>query len=277
MLIQKKNLKMILSFILWVGGIYLGIVLLVYIFQSKLLYFPDKNIIANPGYYGLKYEEVNFKTSDNLNLHGWYVPADSARYTLIFCHGNAGNISHRLESIKQFHELGLNVLIFDYRGYGKSEGSISEQGTYLDASAAWHYLVNKKNKKPDNIIVFGRSLGAAIACQLATQKNAAALIMESAFKSVPELAAQIYPFLPVRWMSRFEYNNMENVQKINCPILFIHSRNDEIIPFSHGEKLYSISNQPKQFLEISGSHNDGFLVSEMKYKIGIKKFMESIK
>ena len=275
MLIQKKNLKMILSFILWVGGIYLGIVLLVYIFQNKLLYFPDKNIIANPGYYSLKYDEVNFKTTDDIDLYGWYIPADSAHYTLLFCHGNAGNISHRLESIKQFRDLGLSVFIFDYRGYGKSGGKITEEGSYKDAKAAWDYLVNEKNINPQNIIVFGRSLGAAIACKLATKQNLSALIMESAFISVPELAAQIYPFLPVRWLSRFQYNNIENIPKISCPILFIHSRNDEIIPFSQGEKLFSIANQPKQFLEIHGSHNDGFYVSKEIYEKGILRFLES--
>jgi uncharacterized protein len=272
----KKNLKMILSIILWVGGIYLGIVLLVYIFQSKLLYFPDKDIITNPGMYGLNYEEVKFKTSDDVNVHGWYIPADTSPYTLIFCHGNAGNISHRLESIKQFHELGLNVLIFDYRGYGKSEGNISEKGTYLDAEAAWNYLKKVKEISPQNIIIFGRSLGAAIACQLAIQKNATFLIMESAFISVPELAAQVYPFLPVRLLSRYYYNNLENIQKISCPVLFIHSKQDEIIPFSHGEKLYSIANQPKQFLEIHGSHNDGFYVSDTIYKQGIIEFLEML-
>ena len=193
----------------------------------------------------------------------------------MFCHGNAGNISHRLESIKQFRDLGLSVFIFDYRGYGKSGGKITEEGSYKDAKAAWDYLVNEKNINPQNIIVFGRSLGAAIACKLATKQNLSALIMESAFISVPELAAQIYPFLPVRWLSRFQYNNLENVQKISCPVLFIHSKNDEIIPFSNGEKLFSIANQPKQFLEIHGSHNDGFYVSKEIYEKGILRFLES--
>ena len=274
---QKKNIKMILSFLLWIVGFYLVIVSLVYIFQSKLLYFPDKNIVADPEFYGLEYEEVKFKTADDFILHGWYIPVDSAKYTLLFCHGNAGNISHWLESIKQFYNLGLNVFIFDYRGYGKSEGNVSEQGTFKDAEAAWKYLVTEKNTDSQNIIIFGRSLGAAIACHLATHQKAAALIMESAFISVPDLAAQIYPFLPVRWLSRFEYNNLENIQKIKCPVLFIHSKKDEIIPFSHGERLFAAANQPKQFLEINGSHNDGFLVSQGKYLAGIMGFLESIK
>ena len=272
---MKKN-KMLFSILGWIIGIYVLIVLLVFFFQSKLIFFPDKNLIATPDNYGLKYEEVNFNTSDNLRLHGWYIPADSAQYTLIFCHGNAGNISNRLESIKQFHDLGLNIFIFDYRSYGKSAGSISEQGTYLDAEAAWNYLINDKNINPENIVIFGRSLGAAIACQLASQQKPVALIMESAFQSVPDLAAQIYPFLPVRWLSKFEYNNIENINKINCPVLFIHSRQDDIIPFSHGEKLFEVANSPKQFLEIHGSHNDGFLVSSQKYMAGIKYFLSQL-
>jgi uncharacterized protein len=273
---MKKN-KMLFSILGWILGVYVLIVLLVFIFQSKLLYFPDKNIITNPKMYGLKYEEINFKTSDDLKLHGWFIAADSAKYTLLFCHGNAGNISHRLESIKQFHDIGLNVFIYDYRGYGKSEGSISEHGTYLDAEAAWSYLINDKKINPENIIIFGRSLGAAIASQLATKQKPVALIMESAFQSVPDLAAQIYPFLPVRWLSRFQYNNQKNIKIVNCPVLFIHSRQDEIIPFNHGEKLFEVSKQPKQFLEIQGSHNDGFLVSGEKYIAGIMEFMKSIK
>ena len=264
--------KIIISII----SIYLLILIFVYLLQSRLLYFPDKTIIANPGYYGLKYLDVTLKTSDNLNLQSWFIPADSAKYTLLFCHGNAGNISHRLESIKQFHELGFNIFIFDYRGYGKSEGSITEQGTYLDAQAAWEYLINEKNINPQNIIIFGRSLGAAIACDLASGKQCAALIMESAFKSVPDLGAQIYPFLPVRWLSRFSYNNLEKIRKINYPVLLIHSRQDEIIPFSHGEKLFEVANQPKQFLEIHGSHNDGFYISDIIYKKGIREFLDML-
>jgi len=180
-----------------------------------------------------------------------------------------------VRKIQQFalEKIGFNVFIFDYRGYGLSDGVISEMGTYSDAEAAWNYVLNEKQITPDNIIIFGRSLGAAIAVDLSTKQNPAALIMESSFSSVQDLASQIYPFLPVRWLSRFHYNNYEKIQKINCPVLFIHSRNDEIIPFSHGEKLYNTANQPKQFLEIRGSHNDGFIVSEKKYISGIKDFL----
>ena len=262
--------KIILTFI----SIYSLLIILVYIFQSKLIFFPDKNLIAIPDYYSLKFEDVEFRTSDDLILHGWYIPTDSAKYTILFCHGNAGNISHRLESIKQFHELGLNVFIFDYRGYGKSEGSISEEGTYIDAQAAWDYLVKEENLIPENIIIFGRSLGAAIACDLATKQKPAALIMESAFASVPHLAAKLYPFFPVRWLSRFKYNNLKKTKNIKYPVMFIHSRQDEIIPFSQGEKLFAEANEPKKFLEIQGSHNDGFYVSKQKYENGIREFLQ---
>ncbi len=271
---MKRDKRMIWSFVLWIMGFYLFIVLMVYIFQDKLLYFPDKTLVANPGHLGCKFEEIEFITVDNVKLHGWYIPSDSAKYTLLFFHGNAGNISHRLESIKQFHDLDLNVLIFDYRGFGKSDGKPSEQGTYLDADAAWNFLVKEKNIKQDKIIIFGRSLGAAVACHLSMKTEPVALIMESAFLSVPELAAQIYPFLPVRWLSRFNYNNGKSIQKINCPTLIIHSPKDEIIPFSHGKKLFSLANKPKQFLEIYGSHNDGFYVSKEIYKKGILLFLK---
>lgn len=273
---MRKKSTMILSILFLVSTVYLLIILLVYFFQHKLLFFPDKNLIANPGFYGYKYENVNFNTSDTVSLHGWYIPADSARYTLLFCHGNAGNISHRLESIKQFHELGLNIFIFDYRGYGESEGSISEKGTYLDSQAAWNYLLEEKNIDSKSIIIFGRSLGAAVACDLAVKKQPIALIMESPFISVPDLAVQIYWFLPVRWLSRFEYNNLEKIQKLNCPIWIIHSKQDEIIPFSHGHKLFENAKPPKKFLEIQGAHNDGFLVSQKIYISKLMQFLESL-
>ena len=149
--------------------------------QDRMLYYPDREVLQTPEDIGLEYEEVSLKTKDNVTISGWYIPAEHEKAVLLFCHGNAGNISHRLESINIFHNIGLSVLIFDYRGYGKSEGKPSEKGTYRDAEAAWNYLVEEKRKTPDRIILFGRSLGAAIAADIALRKIPQGLILKSGF------------------------------------------------------------------------------------------------
>ena len=253
---------------------YALILVIVYFKQERMLYFPEKEIWQTPDNISLKYDEINFKTKDGLNISGWYIPAENEKGVLLFCHGNAGNISHRLESINIFNSLNLSVLIFDYRGYGKSEGKPSEHGTYLDAEAAWDYLVNVKGKSPKEIIIFGRSLGGAVAAEIAVRKNPAALIIESCFTSVPELGKTFYPWLPVKLISKFKYSTIDKIGSINCPKLIIHSPEDEIISFSHGKSLYENALQPKEFLKIKGGHNEGFLISGKTYNDGLKIFLE---
>lgn len=252
---------------------YAGIAGLLYFAQENLVYFPDRTLAGTPADAGMKYEPVTLVTEDGLRLSGWYLPALKSRGTLLFCHGNAGNISHRLESIRQFHDLGLDVFIFDYRGYGESEGKPSEQGTYRDAEAAWRYLVEQRRVAPERRVYFGRSLGAAVAAWLATQHPPRALIVESAFTSVPDFGAEVYPWLPVRWLARLRYPTQEYLRSVQAPVLVVHSRADEIVPFRHGEALYRAANEPKELLEIRGGHNDGFLVSGKRYTEGIDAFL----
>jgi fermentation-respiration switch protein FrsA (DUF1100 family) len=247
-----------------------------FFYQPNLLYFPDmptRQIQTTPEVIGLEYESLTLTTSDDEQLDAWFIPADPARGTVLFCHGNAGNISHRLDSIRIFHDLGLSVLIFDYRGYGQSTGRPTEKGTYKDADAAWQYLVEQRGTQPENIILFGRSLGASIAADLATRQPAAGVILESAFTSVPDVAAQLYPWLPVRWLSRYQYNTRKKLADIHSPVLIVHSRDDEIIPYSNGERLYEAANEPKLFLELRGGHNDGFMVSGDSYIRGLETFL----
>ena len=250
------------------------ILVIVYFRQERMLYFPEKEIWQTPDTISLKYDEIYFKTKDGLNISGWYIPAENEKGVLLFCHGNAGNISHRVDSIKIFNSLNLSVLIFDYRGYGKSEGKPSEFGTYLDAEAAWDYLVNVKRKSPESIILFGRSLGGAVAAELAMTKKSAALIIESCFTSVPDLGKTFYPWLPIKLLSKFKYSTIDKIGSINCPKLIIHSPEDEIISFRHGEMLYEKAFQPKDFVKIKGGHNEGFLLSGKTYSDGIKMFLE---
>jgi fermentation-respiration switch protein FrsA (DUF1100 family) len=252
--------------------------LYLFIMQPRLLYYPDmpgREPEATPAAVGLAYEDVALQTVDDIRLHAWFIPAENPRATVLFCHGNAGNISHRLDSIRLLHSLGLQVLIFDYRGYGKSEGRPSEKGTYRDVDAAWHYLREVRGLTEAGIIIFGRSLGAAVAADLASRTRPAAVILESAFTSVPDMAAEFYPWLPVRLLSRYRYDNLGKVARIARPLLLVHSRQDEIIPFAHGERLFGRAREPKQFLELTGGHNDAFQSSRKAYTHGLKSFLDT--
>jgi fermentation-respiration switch protein FrsA (DUF1100 family) len=251
----------------------------VFFMQDRLIYYPNlpsRAVTASPRDLGLEYEDVAITTSDNIRLHGWFVPAQKERGVLLFFHGNAGNISHRLDSIEIFHNLGLSILIIDYRGYGKSQGKVSEQGTYLDAEAAWQHLTRKRSIPAENIVIFGRSLGGSIAAYLAARQQPAALILESSFTSVPDMGAHLYPILPVRLLSRFSYDTQAALKSITCPLLVIHSPHDEIIPFVNGRTLFETANEPKSFLKIRGDHNEGFLASGPIYLKGLDNFITGI-
>lgn len=259
--------------ILVAGAIYIALVILLTLFQSRMIYYPTSSIDMTPRYIDLDYDEVDFVAVDDVKLNGWFIPKEDHIGVLLFCHGNAGNISHRLETIRIFHDLGLSVFIFDYRGYGQSQGKLSEKGTYLDVEAAWRYLTEIRMIKPSDIIVFGRSLGGSIAAYIAKEENPGALILESAMTSVPDVAAKIYPFLPVRLLARFEYNTIDYVREVSCPVLVIHSPDDEIIPYENGRRLFEAANEPKRFLELTGGHNEGFMLAGDYYSDGLQDFL----
>jgi fermentation-respiration switch protein FrsA (DUF1100 family) len=254
--------------------IYIIILILFLVFQSRFLYFPSKSLDFTPDEFGMTFEDIFFSAADSIELNGWFIPAEESTGTILFCHGNAGNISHRIESVKIFNDLKMDVFIFDYRGYGKSKGKISENGTYIDSEAALDYLIKVKNKKQSEIIVFGRSLGGSVAAHLAKERKPGALIIESTFTSVNDIASDVYPFLPVRLISRFKYNTLEYVRNTKCPLLVIHSRQDELINFKHGQQLYETAGEPKMFLELTGAHNEGFILSGKSYIDGIKTFIK---
>jgi len=235
-----------------------------------------KEITATPEEAGLPFEEVYFETSDKKRLHGWFVPRDGAEYTVIFCHGNAGNIGHRLEKLSIFNDMGLNVFIFDYRGYGQSEGAPSETGLYEDARAAYNYLTEERGIRENNIILYGESLGGAVVIDLARKINCRALITEEAFTSIRDMARMAYPFLPYFVFSS-RYDAAGKIGDVTCPKLVIHSVDDEIVPFRLGEKLFNAAEAPKEFLKIRGSHNTAFLDSEEQFTEGIRSFLEGIK
>lgn len=265
---------MLLSLLIMLAVAYLGVVLLVYFGQPRLVYFPEKQLSITPEAIGLDYTSVNIATSDGETLHGWWISVPNAKGTVLFFHGNAGNISHRINYLEMFKRLGYNTLLFDYRGYGQSSGVPSESGTYLDAQAAWRYLTETRGIAPAQIVLFGESLGGAVAAWLAVQEKPGLLALASTFTSVPDLAAKLYPFLPVRWISRFDYDTRKSLQSVICPVFIAHSPQDEIIPFEHGQQLFQAAPEPKQFLELEGGHNIGFIFMQPLWIKSLGAFMD---
>ena len=174
-----------------------------------------------------------------------------------------------------YHQLGLAVFIIDYRGYGRSQGRPSEPGTYLDAEAAWNYLTKDKAVPENRIILYGESLGGAVATWLATQHKPGALILESSFTSVMDMGRHYYPYLPIRWISRIKYPTLDRIKEVHVPLLIIHSLTDDIVPYAQGKKLFESAHEPKSFLEITGDHNNGFMESNGRYLDGIDQFISA--
>ena len=249
---------------------------LLYLQQPSMVYYPIKALDGSPKDWGLPFENIQLTADDGTRLHGWFIPNNKSDKVVLFFHGNAGNISHRRESVAIFHRLGLSVLIFDYRGYGLSQGKPSELGTYHDARAAWRYLTEQRKINPKNIILFGRSLGGAVATKLAGEVEASGLIVESTFSSARDMANRIMPVIAyVVWM-RFDYNTAANIKKVHYPVLIVHSPEDDIIPYKLGQKIFAAANEPKTFLKMKGDHNNGFYLSGQGYVKGLKGFIDSI-
>lgn len=267
---------MLIRSLLMLIAIYGVLLVVLFVFQSRLVFLPHiagRSLVSTPSAIGLEYRELWLDTGDGQRLHAWWIPHPQARGVVHFSHGNAGNISHRLDSLRIFHELGLSVLIYDYRGYGLSSGRPGEAGSYRDAETAWRWLIDEAAVPPERIMLFGRSMGGAVAAQLATRVAPGALILESSFTSVPDIAAEIYWWLPVRWLTRIRLPALAALSETQQPTLVIHSRNDEIVPFSHGQRLFEAAPEPRQLLTLSGSHNTGFLESIADYRAGLDAFV----
>ncbi len=256
---------------------YAVVSLYMFLFQSRLLYLPYRTLVGTPQDIGLAFEDVTIKVEGEV-VHGWYVPATRNRGTVLFCHGNGGNISHRLETLRIFNELGMNTLIFDYRGYGQSTGSPSEARTYADGQACWDWLL-QHGETPGRIVLMGRSLGGAVAAKLVLLVGApspAALVLESSFTSVPDMGARLYPYLPVRALSRFSYDTLALLSDISCPILVAHSPEDDIIPFEFGQILFAACSEACSFLKLSGDHNSGYMTTGPAYSQGLDQFFVQV-
>ncbi|MDD5019705.1 MAG: alpha/beta hydrolase [Candidatus Omnitrophica bacterium] len=248
------------------------IILYVRVLEFRSLYIPYRDVSVNPSEVGLVHEEIALVAFDGPRLSAWYVPGRTAEKVIYFLHGNGGNISHRLEKIRFFHDLGYSVFILDYRGYGRSTGFPSEKGLYADARAGYDYLTTKRRFPPGALVVYGESLGAAVAVDLASKAPVGALILEGAFTSVPGMGKSVYPFIPP-FLLASRYDTSAKIGHVACPVAFIHSRNDEIVPFEMAQSLYEACRTQKIFLATTGGHNEHFMIHMERLKDGLKPFL----
>lgn len=245
------------------------------IFEEKFIFFPSvyPDGLYDEAYHRLKPEDCWFTSEDSVQLHGWFLRTEEPIATLVMSHGNAGNISHRYPIMQALQKVSFNVFMYDYRGYGRSDGSPNEDGVYKDGRAAYDFVVQRKDIDRKKIILFGTSLGGAVTVEVARQRQAAAIILESTFTSARDMARIHYPFLPAQYFMRTEMNSLEKIRDIHVPILFIHGSNDDIVPLALGKKLYETASNPKEFYEIpNAGHNDIFWAGGNEYIRRIRSF-----
>ena len=274
-------MSVLLKIVLVLVAAYAVVLGLVFVYQPKLVYFPQKGApAATPQARGLAFERVTIATEDGEQLAAWWVPAPAGqqRGAVLLFHGNAGNIVERIDYARMFFDMGYATLLVDYRGYGESTGEPSEQGTYRDGMASWRWLTQTRGIKPAEIAIFGESLGGGVAtwlaARLAMHEQPRALIVASTFSSVPDLGAEVYPWLPVRWLSRIRYDNIANIKAVKAPVLVAHSAQDDIIPYAHGRRVFAAASQPKTFLELAGGHNEGFVFRSVSWVDMVRVFLD---
>ncbi len=263
------------------GGLLLaisaGFIVLRY-FEYSQVYHPDRVLSASGAELGRPFENVAFAAGDGVELNGWFFPGNTnsrrARLAVLICHGNAGNISHRLGLCQALLSTGVSVFVFDYRGYGRSRGRPAEEGTYRDAQAAHHWLQGK-GFSGDRVIAFGESLGGGVASELALRERLGGLVLQSTFTSIPDVGSELFPWLPVRWLSTINYNTLAKLPRLRVPLLVMHSRADELIGFHHGEKNFAAANPPKLFWELTGHHNDS-LLDPRQFVAGIEQLLQMV-
>jgi uncharacterized protein len=245
-------------------------------FEHSQIYRPSRELECTATEVGVPCEDIWFKAADGARLNAWFFPADAAspraRFVLLVCHGNGGNISHRVALCRALLRTGAAVMVFDYRGYGRSEGKLSEEGTYLDAQAAWGWL-RQRGFAAQNIIAVGDSLGGAIATELALRETVGGLVLHGAFTSIADIGAERFPFLPVRWLHSIRYDTLGKLPRVRVPVLVLHGRNDETIHFKYGERNFAAANEPKIFHETSGDHNYSIPGSLESYVQGVEKLL----
>jgi len=264
--------------------VYVLFALLLWWREPRMIYYPVRDIVQTPADLGWKFEDIWLTDADGTKINGWYVPASTkpaadpsvAQSIILYFHGNAGNVSDRLDKLAILRSLGLDAFIIDYRGYGRSEGAPNEPGTYQDARAAYEWLTQQRHIDPRRIILYGESLGSAIAVDLATTHPVAGVILEEPFASVAAVGQKMFPFMPVRLLVRNKYDTLAKIAAINAPLLLFHSPQDELIPFSQGQQLYTAARAPKTFIELQGPHNEACFTSETIYRTALKDFWDRL-
>ncbi len=246
-------------------------------FIESQIFFPDRIMRFSPADFGLTFEDAWIDTSDGVKLHGWWVPGNPDDAVVLFCHGNAGNISDRVDNVARLNRLGLNVLIFDYRGYGRSEGNISESGFYLDAEAAYGRARSEADKLGVKLVIFGRSLGGIAAVHMASGRKCSGIILESTFTNLGDMAKIHFP-LPTGMLDLgTRFNAVDKIGGVNAPLLFFHGDRDAIVPFELGKALYEAAPEPKEFITLSGAnHNDTYLVAGADYFSKWRGFIDGL-
>ncbi|MBN2190323.1 MAG: alpha/beta hydrolase [Candidatus Aureabacteria bacterium] len=245
-------------------------------FEWRHIFHPDKKISELPGDFGIKYEDITFYSIDDKKLNGWFIPADKPAATIIYCHGNAGNISHRIDIAQLLHSLGFNVFLFDYRGYGKSKGIPGEKGLYLDAEAAYDYLSMRDDIDKDRIVLYGESLGGGVVYNLALKREVFAVITFGAFASIADMADAAFPKIPLKYFITMKFDNISKVKAVKCPKLIMHSIDDTTVPFEQAKRLFETASNPKEFFETAGGHTNDALLNNKKFGDKTKNFISRI-
>jgi uncharacterized protein len=255
----------------------LSIVLLIYsrYIQATRIFFPLKNVEGTPTDIGLAFQDVYLKTADGEKLNAWFIPNKDSDLTILFLHGNGGNLYHRLDKIGLINKIPINIFIVDYRGYGKSTGKPSEKGLYIDAFSAYDYLTNERNIKPENIILYGESLGGAAAIELASKVIVRGVITEGAFSSGRDMGRFLYPFVPGIFISPI-FDSISKIKNVTASKLFIHSTEDEIVPYRLGKKLYEAADDPKRMVDALGDHNNMYSDSANEFVELFQSFIREI-
>lgn len=242
--------------------------------ERLLVYHPTSLLTSDPGDVGLRYQDIQLITDDGVKLHGWFVPREGARATALAFHGNGGNIGHRVEWIRLLHDAGVAVLIIDYRGYGRSEGAPFEEGLYRDARAAYRWWERERKPLGDKLIIAGESLGGAVAVHLASEVSPVALVLQSAFTSIDEMAKTMFPIGLLRPLMKVQFNSAGLIARISCPKLIIHGTRDGIVPFRMGRLLFDLSSEPKEFYAVpDAGHNDLLEIADREYGRRLTAFL----
>jgi len=260
---------MLLWPIVIISGFFLIFGIYLYFSQHKMVFFPSKDLILTPDQIGLEYEDLYFESGDKEKINAWFLPASDTtenNKVVLFCHGNAGNISHRMETVEYILGLSASIMLFDYRGFGKSVGAPGEEEVYQDALVCYNWLIDKKNFSPDQIIIFGRSLGGAVAVDLASKVPCGGVIVESSFTSAKDMAKVMIPMFPINLILKYKLNSIDKISNVKCPVLVTHSTEDDMIPYKMGEELFNAAGKPRKFIILSGNHNERYYFNDSNYR-----------